>query len=244
MSEEAKAVQETAKAAAKALETSEKAGGFVAKYVNYPLVELAGIVGDRLRYSRWERQQRLMQRARDFQERSGKSSPDKTLALKLALPLMAGGSLEESDDLQDLWAALLVNSTSSETNVDAKRIYMDVLERISSFDAVILSKIYEIPYDKMIDSGVVTRDLPKSVELFDFDRAPENKQKLSEPQMDVKLSLMNLVQIGVIWTPKSLGGGESFKRVNPTFLGQQFVRACTPPRAKALPGDDRENQAF
>ncbi len=64
--EEAKAVQEAAKASGESDRSSRDAGGFIAKFIEAPLSTAADIVNDRLKYARWERQQRLIIRANQF----------------------------------------------------------------------------------------------------------------------------------------------------------------------------------
>lgn len=66
--ETAKATQEVAKTTSKALVTAEKLGGFISKYIGGPLEQAVGIFEDKLKYIRWERQQRLFKRAQEFSE--------------------------------------------------------------------------------------------------------------------------------------------------------------------------------
>jgi hypothetical protein len=51
----AKAVEETAKLGRQALETSERAGGFIAKVFKEPIEECAGMLTDHLKHKRWLR---------------------------------------------------------------------------------------------------------------------------------------------------------------------------------------------
>ncbi|MCF7956217.1 MAG: hypothetical protein K9M75_10470, partial [Phycisphaerae bacterium] len=109
MTEETKAIKETAiaaqeiaKTSGKAIDAGSKFGGFVAKYISGPLEQATGIVEDKFKYIRWERQQRLMLRAEDFMKEIGLASPTRPVPLKLAIPLLQGASMEEDDDLQDI----------------------------------------------------------------------------------------------------------------------------------------------
>ena len=63
VSETAKAVQEVAKATGKAIDAGQKFGGFISRYVAGSIEQGMGIFEDKLKYMRWERQVRLMQRA-------------------------------------------------------------------------------------------------------------------------------------------------------------------------------------
>ncbi|WP_162559899.1 hypothetical protein [Methylobacterium radiodurans] len=113
--EEAKAVQEIAKASGKAIDASREAGGFIARFIEGPFAIASDIVQDRLRYARWERQQRLMVRAKEFLQEAGLTEPSRRLALNIAVPLLEAASLEENDELQDTWAKILVNAANADS---------------------------------------------------------------------------------------------------------------------------------
>lgn len=49
--------------------------------------------------------------------------------------------MEEDDTLQEMWARLLVNA-ATDSGIELKRVYIDILERLSSFEARILDRIY------------------------------------------------------------------------------------------------------
>ncbi|MFZ3128241.1 MAG: hypothetical protein WA136_09515, partial [Rhodoferax sp.] len=97
MDEESKAVQEVAKTTGKAIDAAREAGGFIAKFISGPLEQGVGIFEDKLKYLRWERQIRYMQRAQELLKLSGLDSPTRAVPLKLAIPLMQGASLEEDN---------------------------------------------------------------------------------------------------------------------------------------------------
>ena len=58
--ETAKAAQEVAKTTGKGIDAGLELGGFFARFTGGPLEQASGIVEDKLRYMRWERQVRLM----------------------------------------------------------------------------------------------------------------------------------------------------------------------------------------
>ena len=224
ISESAKAVQEVAKATGKAIDASQKFGGFISRYVAGPLEQGMGIFEDKLKYMRWERQVRLMQRAEQLLREAGLNEPTRAIPLKLAVPLLEAASLEDDDYLQDLWAHLLVNAANGSSHVNLQRAYIAILEQITPFEATLLQKIYSLPYDKTRHDGVVVGNLPASVSIGTDDG---KEDALSEPSGKVKLALANLARLGCIVIQKSWGGGEIFKQVNPTLLGKSFVEACT-----------------
>lgn len=223
ISEAAKAAQEVAKTASNAIDAGREMGGFVSRFISGPLEQSIGILEDKLRYVRWERQQRLIKKAEEYSRELGISSPNRPLALKNAVPLMEYATLEEDDNLQDMWVRLLVNGTNDSTGITIERSFIEILGQLSSLEAQILKSIYDIPFEITQHAGIVTENLPLSA------RSGEEKDAsiYREPSNEVKLALANLVRIGCLKFPTTWGGGEIFTQVNPTLIGKEFVYACT-----------------
>ena len=222
MEEEAKAIQEVAKTTGKAIDAAREAGGFIARFVSIPLEQGIGIFEDRLRYMRGERQIRLMQRAQDFLKRVGLPAPTRPVPLKLLIPIMQGASLEENDDLQDRWAALLVNAANANFGSEIRRSYVAILEQLTPLDAHILDVLYSLPFEKSKHDGIATAELPLHAHIT------EKEQESPLPTEDLVISLSNLARLGCLRPGMTWGGGESFSRVNPTVAGKAFVQACGP----------------
>ena len=95
-----------------------EAGRAVGRYLGTMLAgsveQIVGIWEDKLKYRRWESQVKLLQKAEQMRVDAGMHGKPIPLPLKLAVPLLEGASIEDDDSLLDRWAALLVNSTSSE----------------------------------------------------------------------------------------------------------------------------------
>lgn len=221
MSEEAKVIQEVAKASGTAIEAAREAGGFIARFVSGPLEQGMGIFEDRLRYMRWERQVRFMKRSQEFLQMNGLSEPTRSVPLKLAIPIFQGASLEEDDDLQDRWAVLLANAANSAFQGEIRRSYAVILEQLTSLDVRILDVLYSLPFEKSRHDGIVTSDLPFTARV-----AGEKERAFVLPDEDVLISLANLTRLGCLRSAMTWGGGESFERVNPTLAGKAFVEAC------------------
>src|SRR2546422_2456255 len=108
--EDSKAVRAVAEATGKVVDAAREFGGFIGKYIGGPLEQGVGIFEDKLRYMRWERQQRLMAQAGKYLAANGMSAPTRKIPMKVAIPLLQGASIEDDDDFQDRWAKLLVNA--------------------------------------------------------------------------------------------------------------------------------------
>ena len=218
--ETAKAVQEVAKATGKGIDAAREMGGFIANYVRGPIEQGLGIFDDKLRYARWERQQRLMQRAATFLAEQGLKEPPNGVPLKFAVPLLQAATIEDDDDLQDLWAHLLVNA-SVEPEVAQHRVFVNVLENMSSFDAQVLfclQRTSREPHD-----AIITAELPASASVW----GENMEQPRTQPSDDVLFSLGNLGRLGLITGLATAGGGTTWVAVHVTILGKRLVDACS-----------------
>jgi hypothetical protein len=219
--EAAKAVQEVAKAASKGIDAATAMGGFIANYVRGPIEQGLGIFEDKLRYARWERQQRLMQRAEAFLVERGLSAPPNGVATKFVVPLLQAASLEEDDQLQDLWAHLLVNASIA-PDVAMKRAFISMLENMSELDAHVLLRLRDVGAG--LHDAIITRELPDRAQVW----AQGMEQPLELPPEDVLFSLGNLGRLGTVTGLSTAGGGTSWAAVHLTILGRRLVDAVSP----------------
>ena len=222
VTESSKAVQETAKTTSQAIGLAENFGCFIARYISGSLEQGVGIFEDKLRYIRWERQVRFMERANQLMKKIGHDVPTKPIPMKLAIPLFHSASLEEDDSLQDMWTKLLVNASVADREVELRRAHIDILERISPVEAQILSTIYSIPIHELQGKAIVTEHLPNAAVVLD----DKDQKELVEPSTEVVLSLANLARLGCISLPMTWNGGEIFAQVYPAVMGRSLVAAC------------------
>src|SRR4051812_21658114 len=96
ISETAKATQEVAKTTGKALDVAEKFGRYLSRLVGEPLEEVSGMVTDRLRFKRWERGLRLIDRYDEIIEGRRLSGSSEVAPPKFVLPIIEHASLEEN----------------------------------------------------------------------------------------------------------------------------------------------------
>lgn len=152
----------------------------------------------------------------------GEDVPTKVIPLKLAIPLFQAASLEDDDYLQDMWAKLLVNASVSKRAIELRRVHIDILERLSPIEALILERIYSIPVDSPSQNSVITRYLPDSA-LFQEDGGESDAVQPSE---EIVMALANLARLGCLTLPTTWGGGEIFSTVYQTVIGRSLFEAC------------------
>lgn len=228
MSFDPDSMKEIAKTAGKIVDAGDKFASFIVRFSEGSLKEGFGIIEDKLRYMRWERQIRLMQKAEEYLDEVGLAAPTRPIQFKFLVPLLQAATLEEDDYLQDLWAALLVNFANTDSNVKITMSYIDILEKLSPLEAKILQTIYALPFEEMKHAGIVTTELPeRAFKRSDDNQVNDNQAEESKMSTDIVLALANLSRLGCLNSARSWGGGEIFHTVNPALLGKHFVEACT-----------------
>lgn len=225
MSEEAKAVQEIAKTGDTALKVVRDAGGYLAKYFDGPSGEIAGIITDALKVYRFERKAKLLEKVDSVIKERGSRFKAGKIPLKLAVPLLEAGTMEDEDYLQELWAQMFVNGVDEDSGVEIHRSYIDILERISVLEARILETVYSVEIDHYLNTAIATGCLPEEGHLWYSING--NNKSFSEPSHEVKLALARLAQMGLLNLPTETAWAENFMYVMPTMLGRAFVATCS-----------------
>jgi hypothetical protein len=214
--ETAKAVRATAETAGKAIDAGRDLGGFLARIFGGPLEQVSGMIEDSLRFRRLVRLERLAERYEQIRlERNipGETNP---IEMKIGIPLIAAASLEENDELQDMFARLLVNATDPNAKVKAQRAFVTILEDMGPLEAHLLERIYSAPTGA---GAVPTAGLP--------DKYLDSSARGISPPEEISMALWNLVRLGCITPSATYGGGGSVGRVTLTELGRALIEACT-----------------
>ncbi len=219
--ESLQAVKEIAKATGQGLSIVQKFGEFVSRYIGGSLEQGFGIVEDKLKYLRWERHTRLMDRACVFLEERGDQMMFNPVPMNVAIPIFQAASLEEDDDLQDLWARLLVNAADANSGIQVRRGLVSILQDFGKMEAQLLQAIH----DSTSMNGVVpTKGLPDDY-LQPEEEETEANQGL--PPDPVQIGLWNLMRLGCVASAGTWDSMTGIKRVQITALGKALVNACS-----------------
>ena len=217
--EVANAAREVARTGSEALAVAEKVGAFLSAIVEGPLEQLSGIVTDRLKYVRWERSVRLVDRAQAFMDQRGGRMVPRQVPLNVAIPVFEAASLEEDDHLQDVWAALLVNAADASSGVEIKRAFVSILQDFSAMEVQLLQAIYDAPGE----TGVVwTSGLPDC-----YAGPDEDSENPKLPEVPVQIGLWQLMRLGCITEGGTWGSIAGIQGVRITALGRALVEACS-----------------
>jgi hypothetical protein len=194
----------------------ELAKPFLEKIVNPPLEELGLLFQDHVRFWRLKRQLQMVNKASKLVEEF--NIPTKEVPLKILAPLLENASLEEDDNLQDMWAKLLVNYADARLNYETS-VFPYLLSQLSLKEA----KALEAHSNTIIEWGY-KRDIH-------FSSYSVNETELA-----------NLVRLGILRSISKLKVIDSHRRdvdyeikeetfsspeYKITALGIQFILACT-----------------
>lgn len=230
----AKAVQSVAKFGEKSLETSEKLGSFFASVFKEPIAEVSGMITDKLRFVRWQRLVHMSDDVNKILEERG-IKETRAVPPKLALPIFEEGSLEDDENIQQMWNHLLANAMDPKFNGELKYGFIDIIKNITGIEAVILNNFYEI----LKRDGYI-RDL---VSITNYSLKKEQiMQMVSIDENTYQVSIFNLMRmqcIGPAIFKTGEGTGAKFgdeivpftyyrgtDAVVLTPLGVKFVEAC------------------
>ena len=217
LEETAKATQEVAKTTNTAIETTRDFGNYMSQFFTPPLEQVSELITDKLKYYTWSNKLNLMSKAKKKMDKLGLHAQN-TIPLKLGIPLLEAASLEEDDKLQELWANLLVNSS---TGFSLERSYISVLEQMSWLETNILMKIYKtISPHEQYDDILLTLN---TEEIFD------DLIKIGISEYDIKLAFSNLTRLQCILRVVTYGGGENFKRIHTTIFGRTLFESIKNP---------------
>lgn len=183
--------------------------------------EIGLTVRDTVRVFRIKRQVRLFQRVKEILDKAG-IQPQK-VPLKILFPILENASIEEDDQLQDCWAALLANNASGRY---IEVIFPEILHQLSAADAILLQMCFHETfnhYNRM--SPPWHQPVTTIITAWEY-RFRQNGNSPDFPVSD--LSLDNLLRLGLL-SRTSTGDPHHSDDYRLTHLGYQFMGACEDP---------------
>lgn len=196
----------------------------MARFISGPLEQLSGIAEDNFKFMRWERQVRLMDRANTILKARGMTAATRAVPLNIAVPILQAGFLEENNELQDIWANMLVNAADESVDVQFRRAFISIAEDLTYLDKQVLECIYSTSLNVNNDVAISVQGLPMQPLVLE---SPVNKETESAPvDLQVEVSLGNLSRLGMIEVGRYMGDDfDSFRCIYRTSLGREFMKA-------------------
>lgn len=226
---------------------------FLRKLLGPAITESGQLIADQIRYRRFKNQVTIFNKAKDLLE--SKSIMPKQVNLKTLHPLIEYSSLEEEESLQEIWAKVIANISSYETEQSLNLKCIEVLKEITSSEILLLDNFFT----KFISDEKATLEKWKSSNYFK-DRTSvsvdnsvfaswDYKEHLSKTQEQLDLYIDRLISFGILkyeapdlYESKEtvgIGYGEyrdgveiksyelqTSDRVHFTNFGVYFVRLC------------------
>lgn len=232
----AEAAAEVSKLGTQAVKTSEKILRGFAKILGEPAKDAAGLIGDSLKFLRWERQLRYVDRYNKILEERG-IVHFKAVPPKFALPMISQASLEENDELQDLWARLTANAMDPNFKLELRYAYIEIIKSLNPLDVKMLGFFYEaLKKDPIFKEELVTDYSLKKEQICAGLGVSENEYNLSV----YNLFRVQCLAPAVMESTRIMFGGEpttifkGAKAITMTPLGVNFVKACIEDDSKGL----------
>lgn len=184
--------------------------------------------GDSMKVWRLKRQLRLLEEVRRMLD--GTSSEINPIATRVFFPVLEAASIEDDDEMQTRWAALLANEATDVGSVHPS--FIEIMKQLAPEEARLLDKVFdwcESKHTRTIEWWLV---YPRS----------ERQQREDE-------ALQNLVRLGLVVSDYSLIDGEhrlKLAGMSPQIistpklkedsqlsdLAVRFVQACRLPKLK------------
>ncbi|PWK65897.1 Abi-alpha family protein [Aminobacter sp. AP02] len=224
--EESKALQEVAKTASKYEQAARELGAFVGSVIGHPLRQAGGLLGDSLGILRLEMALRYKGRVDRIMHERGLSGPQREIPLSVAYPLLEAASIEEDEQLQEMFAQLLVNAIDGNVGGYIPKSFVETIRKMSPLEALILNRMVDAPPTSVGDGGMMyTGRLPD--DYLDSPAAIDGGEP--EPRADVALALSSLIAAGCVGAMLRMNGSYDIAEARVTEFGQALVRACRSP---------------
>jgi hypothetical protein len=153
---------------------------------------------------------------------------------RLFLPIIENASVEDDEDLQSRWAALLANAAASPASVHPS--YIEILRQFTPQDATLLDKLYDVCESKR------TRKVTPWVDSISYG---ERERRIASGE-NPEESFQNLIRLSLIQADYEVDTratnvtitGQNLKLPPPkleshyelTDFAAKFVQSCRPPR--------------
>lgn len=194
---------------------------------------LDGCLGIKVKEWRYKRIVDTILKARQYLHDKGVDP--RIVPLKVLHPLLESASLEDDENMQEKWAALLANAADPKKSNDIHLSYIEILKQLSPIQAKILDDYYTLYIEEKIPWERTGFGHKSEFKIFKSDVC--NNTGLSTEQFDLivcDLIRLNLLQLpGLTDAVISDTGNKKLPLVIKTYefvqltpLGEGFVKGC------------------
>lgn len=229
--------------------TADVARGFLERLLGPAADEVGVFLHDQVRYYRFRNQVRILAKARQMLADAGLESM--VVPLSTLVPLLEAASLEDGDELQRRWAALLSNAASSDS---VQPLFGEMLRRLSSAEvrfldalfanverqittvfggeAALASHVHEVDLGNWLDLiAIYVVEGMKRPDLSGIDWNLEPLARgVARVYCEFGITLDKLLREAILWR-RQPGGvpHQSHNHYFMTVVGLEFIRHCRDP---------------
>lgn len=188
---------------------------FLSKLIKPAVEETGLLLADHIHYFRWKNQINLLQKAEAYIKE--KNISVKEIPVKTIAPLLAGASLEEDEDLKQMWVGLLVNYVNTESSF-TNTVFPYLLTQLSTKEAKFLELLFRNyqAHPKAIQE-MHMKFLKPEDRISDAEFG--NLRRLGLIENSLNQALGNVPGIGRIFNVRN-----DFFKIS--SLGLEFMKAC------------------
>jgi Abortive infection alpha len=181
--------------------------------------ELAEMWRDQVRMYRYERQLKCVEKAEKMAEDAGLIP--QAVPPKILFPLLEGASVEEDENLHDMWAALLANAASPEDAENVKPGFIAVLKQMAVDEAALLNWVYDYVYPRRESITIPFKTIFDAYCQLGFD------------QDKLEACLNGLEASRLIMGHERMADDHWItEQYSTTERCREFIQACRPPKPK------------
>lgn len=205
-------------------EAINKAFNFLEVILIPPLKEVGLLAQDQIKFWRFKNQIEIINKAQKYIDEKG-IKPSK-VSLKILVPILENGSLEEEVEMKEKWSCLLAKSVDSNHRNQSILAHIEILKQLSSSEAKVLEMMYDfhplnslkIESSKIRDKKIITKLNLSQEDLYIIQsylmRLGLIQEKFEEKTVAGRM-VTNVPKVHTIKSPTEL-----------TDLGLIFVKSC------------------
>lgn len=204
---------------------SEPVKEFLSAIINTPAKEAGEWAADAIRGKRFQTQVKILNKAQKLVEDSG-ISPG-YINMKVLVPLLESGSLEDDGDIVNMWANLLATASVSKK---VRTSYVGILKELEPVEARIMQHIYQLIVEEY------GYEFNPENEYVAFLKSDEIRNVFGLVNAEFEQAIDNLYRLKLLSPPASTldfienkdipFAHYTKKEIGVTYLGYHFCLAC------------------
>ncbi len=231
-----------------AVETALKPFADLLEKLAGPAAEEIGLtLKDHVQVFRLKRRLRLMRRTKQMLEGAG--IEPKKVPMKVLLPLVDAASIEETDELQDIWANMLANAAAgNDRGPGVEPVFPLILKELGIQEVKFLDQLYNEAIRRSVErrAKLPGFKMEPSFNIYDLKnvylQATSRKDSIETNQLDANQQQEFRLSVDIIMRNRLLdelydlvdNRHEQRQEVGSIYrlsaLGTRFIRACRTPK--------------